>query len=62
VTHEGSICSFYSIGGMDLLFLIQEFYKITIRNYEVINLFKLHYFMKVHLHIGSVEDLPNRVG
>lgn len=43
------------------LVLIQEFYKIIIRNYEVINSSKLHYYLKVHLHIDSAGHLPNRV-
>ena len=32
------------------------------RNCEIINLSKQHYYIKVHLHIDSAGNLPNRVG
>jgi hypothetical protein len=65
MTHKGlqsSICSFDSIGGLRLLVTIWEFYKIIIRNYEIIILSIQHYYMKVHLHMDSAGNLTNRVG
>ena len=64
MTHEdlqSLTCSFILLVGLGLLVSVLEFYTIIIRNWEIINSSMQHYYMKVHLHVDSV-DLPNRVG
>lgn len=57
---QNSICSFLFHGELFILLeWIQDFYKIIIRIYEIINLSKQQYYMKVHLHIDSVGNLHN---